>query len=154
MEGKSDVQGWPTRVQELSCAYIRQLANNIIHPFAQYLLSTCHGLGHMAIVPSYIVILLYSYSLSHTWSSWWNYPGFIAMGFRELKVTQVRNSFVRGDGIQAETLTLKFVNGSSDIVCRMGGKGQYYQDPVTASKDQSEKISILKFYLIIWCNLV
>lgn len=61
------------------------------------------------------------------------------MGFRELKVTQVRNSFVRGDGIQAGTLTLKFVNGSSDIVCRMGGKGQYYQDPVTASKDQSEK---------------
>lgn len=62
------------------------------------------------------------------------------MGFRELKVTQVRNSFVRGYGIQAGTLTLKFVNGSLDIVCSMGGKGQYYQTPSLPLKTNLKNI--------------
>lgn len=72
-------------------------------------LSWVRAHGHL---PSYAFMLLYSNSLSQALFSRWDDSGLIAIEFREPKMTQVRKSFMWGDGLRAGTLT--FWNLSTD----------------------------------------
>lgn len=92
--------GMAQSVQELC---LHQTTSRFMHSCTQYALSTCHA--SVAILSSYIFIVLHHYSLSHTLSFQWNNSSLIDIGFRELKITQVRVRFRRGDGIWAGTWT-------------------------------------------------